>query len=285
MNCRDANAIPIDQFLAARGIEPVKTRAHSKWYLSPLRTERTASFKVNTNLNTWYDFGIGVGGDLVNLGIRLTNTTVREFLLQLGSGDLHIIDPTPTRNIEIISEWNITKVKAISHPALLSYLKQRSIPLSLANTFCAQVHYTNGKQEYFAIAIRNDSDGYEVRNNFFKGSIGKKDITTLHKDPTRIALFEGFIDFLSAHELFDPVRKSSAIILNSVTQLPKALHRLEAINPQKIETYFDNDETGKKCTQDLRAKFPDALDKTHMVVPYKDVNDLLRYNKSLNIQI
>lgn len=285
MNCRDANAIPIDQFLASRGIDPVKVRPRAKWYLSPLRVEKTASFKVDTQQNKWYDFGIGVGGDLVTLGTRLTNASVRDFLQQLEQGKFTIASPGPAEPVEVISEWSIAKVKPISHPALLAYLKQRSIPLALANTFCAEVHYTNGEKVYFAIGMKNDSDGYEVRNNFFKGSIGKKDITTLHKDPTRVVMFEGFIDFLSAQVLYESLRKCSAIVLNSVTQLPKALDRLQVIAPRRVESYFDNDEAGRKCSQDLREKIPDAIDRSDLVVPHKDLNDLLRYKKSLSIQM
>ena len=36
------------------------------WYLSPLRNERTPSFKVNDRINEWYDFGEATGGDRWN---------------------------------------------------------------------------------------------------------------------------------------------------------------------------------------------------------------------------
>jgi len=34
------------------------------WYLSPLRKEKTPSFKINRELNCWYYHGIGKGGSL-----------------------------------------------------------------------------------------------------------------------------------------------------------------------------------------------------------------------------
>lgn len=283
MNCDEANSIPIDMFLSSMGIEPVKTRAHAKWYLSPLRTEKTASFKVNTQINTWYDFGIGAGGDLVSLGTRMSNRSVSDFLAEMSTHKLSIVVNMPPPIPDPLSEWKITKVKEISHPALIAYLKQRSVPLTLANTFCSEVHYTNDKQKYFAIGIKNDADGYEVRNSAFKGCIGKKDITTLHKDPSRVALFEGFIDFLSAYQLFDKMSRRSIIILNSVTQLPKAIQRLEVMSPWKIDCCFNNDESGRNCTKSLRQEFPIAKDLAPSILPFNDVNDFLRSKNEQHI--
>jgi hypothetical protein len=285
MNCNEANSIPIDMFLADLGIEPVKTRSHSKWYLSPLRSERTASFKVDTKINLWYDYGIGAGGNLVTLGTRLSNLSVSDFLSQMSTHKLSIMVNMQPPIEAPVSDWKIVKVKEISHPALVAYLKQRSVPLALANSFCSEVYYANDKQKYFAIGIKNDSDGYEVRNSVFKGCIGKKDITTLHKNPSRVAMFEGFIDFLSAHQLFDSVAKNTIVILNSVTQLPKAIQRLEIMSPWKIDCYFNNDDSGRNCTRSLRQEFPIARDFSASIIPFNDVNDFLRSRNAQNLTL
>ena len=65
------NRFPIVDYLRGLGIEPVKVRGNDYWYLSPLRAEKQPSFKVNAKLNLWYDFGLGKGGTLYDLGIRL----------------------------------------------------------------------------------------------------------------------------------------------------------------------------------------------------------------------
>ena len=53
----DLKNISIRQFLARRGIQPKYERNGYGMYLSPLREERTPSFKVDYVRNLWYDFG------------------------------------------------------------------------------------------------------------------------------------------------------------------------------------------------------------------------------------
>jgi hypothetical protein len=284
MNCNEANSIPIDMFLASLGLEPVRTRDRAKWYRSPLRDEKTASFKVDTRINKWYDFGTGTGGDLVSLGTRLSNLTVTDFLSQMSTHKLAIV-VNMARPIEepVVSESRINDVRQITHPALINYLKYRCIPLTLANTFCSEVHYSNNEQKYFALGIKNDSDGYEVRNSAFKGSVGKKDITTIKRASDEVCMFEGFIDFLSAHRIFKNVPTSSIIILNSVTQLDKGINALKTFEPNRIEAYLNNDDAGKRSMLSLREKFPLAINCTPLFHPFNDVNDFLKSEKNQNI--
>lgn len=46
----------ITDFLHGQGYQPVSIKGSNWWYMSPLRNERTASFKVDVNKNLWYDF-------------------------------------------------------------------------------------------------------------------------------------------------------------------------------------------------------------------------------------
>ena len=45
------------------------------WFRSPFRNERTASFKVDTQRNVWFDFGLGKGGDIFHLAGELAGST------------------------------------------------------------------------------------------------------------------------------------------------------------------------------------------------------------------
>jgi len=56
-------SIRIKDFLAYNGYKPIKDNGIDLLYLSPLRIEKTASFKVNDNLNFWFDFGLATGGN------------------------------------------------------------------------------------------------------------------------------------------------------------------------------------------------------------------------------
>lgn len=74
MNINEAKQIRLVEYLRIIGHSPVNARGCQYWYLSPLREERTPSFKVNDNLNEWYDFGISAGGDIIELGKHLYRT-------------------------------------------------------------------------------------------------------------------------------------------------------------------------------------------------------------------
>lgn len=65
MTTQEAKQIRIADYLQSLGYTPVKQQGNSLWYKSPFREEAEASFKVNTELNQWYDFGIGRGGNII----------------------------------------------------------------------------------------------------------------------------------------------------------------------------------------------------------------------------
>ena len=82
-----SNRISIRDFLAWRGIQPKYERNGYGMYLSPLREERTPSFKVDYVRNLWYDFGSGEGGTLRTLVMRLERCDSREAVRRLQNGE------------------------------------------------------------------------------------------------------------------------------------------------------------------------------------------------------
>src|SRR3954464_8920265 len=85
ISCEEVKQIDMVDYLSSLGHEPRKIRKQDYWYLSPLRDEKTPSFKVNRKLNKWYDFGDGRGGNLVDFGILYYRCTVSEFLQKVTS--------------------------------------------------------------------------------------------------------------------------------------------------------------------------------------------------------
>ncbi len=86
MNSIQAKQIPIENFLGRLNHKPVKTSGADLWYHSPLRQEdKTPSFKVNTILNTWYDFSYGGGGSIIDLLMTMYNDDVSCVLNRLSS--------------------------------------------------------------------------------------------------------------------------------------------------------------------------------------------------------
>lgn len=56
MTITDVKQIRISDYLHSLGYNPVKQQGGNLWYKSPFRQESEPSFKVNTELNLWYDF-------------------------------------------------------------------------------------------------------------------------------------------------------------------------------------------------------------------------------------
>ena len=81
MNIQEVKNIRIADYLQSLGYTPVKQQGNSLWYKSPLREEKDASFKVNTELNKWYDFGLGKGGNIIALAEELYATDYVPYLL------------------------------------------------------------------------------------------------------------------------------------------------------------------------------------------------------------
>ena len=65
MNISAAKQIDIVEFLGNEGYKPKKTRGNTKWFLSPIHDETEPSFKVDTERNEWFDYGLNEGGDKI----------------------------------------------------------------------------------------------------------------------------------------------------------------------------------------------------------------------------
>ncbi|MFC7671345.1 CHC2 zinc finger domain-containing protein [Hymenobacter humi] len=75
---------PIVQFLTKCNLVAVHGQGRELYYLSPLREERTASFAVNTRKNCWFDHGLGEGGNLLDLAMRLWGMSYADAAESLG---------------------------------------------------------------------------------------------------------------------------------------------------------------------------------------------------------
>ena len=119
--------------------------------------------------------------------------------------------------------------KTISSLVLIRYLHKRNIPLSLAEKYCREIIFRLYDKTHVALGFKNDSGGYELRNEFFKGSNSPKDITTFKNKSKKVAVFEGFFDFLSFISLLSnkEVKDINFCILNSLSFFEKSRPFLE----------------------------------------------------------
>lgn len=281
MDARQMREIPIADFLNVMGIHPSKQRGNVLWYSSPYRTERTPSFKVDTAKNVWFDFGIGKGGDIFDLAgefIGSGDFLLRAaFIAKSGTCPLPIMKQAQ-RNEEKEAVFEDIWVRPLQDAKLLGYLKERGIDTDIAIPNCEEVRYRVHGKRYYAIGFRNDAGGMELRNRFFKGCIPPKDISLKRNGSDGCAIFEGFMDYLSAMQM--GIIASDWLVLNSVSNVEKAVKVLQ--DYERIECYLDNDEAGRRTFQRLRNSFRDkVIDRSSLYADHKDLNDYLLFQRQV----
>ncbi|WP_300913673.1 MULTISPECIES: CHC2 zinc finger domain-containing protein, partial [Bacteroidales] len=75
--------ISIRDYLTQRRINPKQQNTRYGLYLSPLREEHSPSFKVDYIQNLWYDFGLGVGGSIIDLVMHMERCNAAEAMRRL----------------------------------------------------------------------------------------------------------------------------------------------------------------------------------------------------------
>ncbi len=281
MNIEQAKSIDLVAFLSKLGIEPTRRRHTELWYLSPLRSESTPSFKLNQNLNAWYDFGDGSSGDIIDFIKRFENlASTSEALARIKSIVGSNVPPTPYHSpaaeANQASTVELQKIGPVKSKALLAYLKRRSIDPQMVRSQLFEAAYKIGDQSYYGLAFPSNSGGYEIRNPRFKGSIGAKDITTIEGDPKRIAVFEGSMDYLTAIMMNGGAKLSeTVIVLNSVSLKSKALNLIESLHPEAVLLYHDNDAPGRATLEFFRQQLPNVelVSKANDYSDSKDLNE------------
>ena len=160
---------------------------------------------------------------------------------------------------------------------------KRGIPLELARQHLKEIHVRNpgtGKR-FFALGIPNEEGGHELRNPFFKGTLGAKAITFIRgkrPKPDSIHLFEGVFDYLSAvAQRKGNGFQGDTIILNSLACLKQAIPYIHDYGYRTAYTWLDNDPAGETATAALAEFFQTQSELTHrrlnhLYAPHKDVN-------------
>lgn len=266
-----ARKYSITDALKRNGHLPKKQSEKEAWFLSPFRPETKPSFKVSLEKNCWYDFGIGEGGNVIDLIMKLNSLTAYEAIQKLENGSFSF--HTYLGSVKTKDEIKINKVIEIQHHALIQYLTNRNIHFFTEEQNLKEIHYELKGKNYFGIGFQNRSLGYELRSKYVKICIGKKDVTIIDTNAETICVFEGFFDYLTyrnTKNVFE-TQNRDYLILNSIALINKCDSVLEKYN--LIELYLDNDAAGKNCTNQILSKHKNAIDKSNLYSEYKDLND------------
>jgi len=306
------------ELLSVFGHQPVRIekQGNEYWYISPFRYEKEPSFHTSYLGGKWLwnDFGRGDvqgSGTVIGFLELHENVNVSEalgILKALFPHRGHAIDTQSLSKMPLFKGVSLSSPKKqaplsadklvvrevneqVRHKGLIGYLAgERKINHKLALPYLKQITYENratGKI-YHTLGFENDSGDFECRDKFFKGILknpiakdrnAAKDITYIPgKDQSRVAVFEGFMDFLTAITIKGkPVLAIDVIVLNMVNMKGRALDFIRQHGYEKVYTFFDNDEAGDKAIEFFTYCFGTKIFSQNMIYePLKDLNNYLQ---------
>ncbi|MFD2598720.1 hypothetical protein ACFSQ3_07120 [Sphingobacterium corticis] len=183
MDCKQAKQISMLDILNRQGFRASYTKNNKgviyHWFISPFRpTETIASFSYNSRLNTFYDYGNGLSGTVVDyicayyqFDIPKTLNFLREIDFSFSQhSNLNIISAEKKENKRT---YNIKSIKSVAHPALVNYLARRKISKSLCKKYLLEIEYEIYGRSFFGVAFQNDSKGYEISYEYRKQNTGE----------------------------------------------------------------------------------------------------------------
>ena len=274
--------IPLADFLARLGNEPVRRSGNELWYRAPYRNERTPSFRVNVAKQLWYDFGLDKGGDIFTLAGEFigSNDFMEQvkFIAETANIPMPVPEVSRPTFLPKPSEPVFEGVEAapLFRSPLTGYLAERGIPYGIASRYCCRLNYGVRGKRYFAVGFPNMAGGFEIRSRFFKGCVPLKDVSLVKAEgsPADVcSVFEGFMDFLSAVTL--GLETGDCLVLNSVANVEKALKHLDGY--ERIDCYLDRDEAGRRAMEALRTRYGGKVtDRSGIYQGCKDLNEYLQ---------
>ena len=291
ISLQEIKAIDLVCYLAGLGIEPNYIKGNLFWYCSPLRKEKTPSFKINRRTNLWIDYGGRKsngkfsGGSLIDFAIQYHQCSIGELISSFNQPGF--FSPRVHKVIQILPEDSESKIKVIAVRSLwryplLTYLKSRRISVPIADQYCREIHYQIADRVYDGIGFKNNSGGYEIRNSLAKLSSTPKDITCLDNDAEEVLVFEGFMDFLSFLTIHQNqfVKPYNFVVLNGITLFERARVFLE--KHAAIHLYLDRDKSGRACTAYAQSLDQRYIDESSLYKHHKDLNHwLMDFGKNL----
>ncbi len=232
---------PIVEYLERKGIKPVRRTPVYALYRSPLRAETHPSFKVDTEKNLWIDYAEGRGGSIIDLCMRLEGCTLSEAICRLGQ--------TASDNIPCSSRKNF--VPNNLQPTMAANEARRLISISdtlppYLQEYLTKVRCINlEKAKAFLKCI-----SYEVRGRRYQAI--------------------GFANLSGGYELRDNHSFKGTI---APKDMARTVRYLNNHNLSHIRAFLDNDEAGRRTTNDfVKAGFK-VEDMSRYYKDFKDLNE------------
>lgn len=275
---RDTSLVDL---LARLGYQPVKSSGREQMYHSMLRDSDTRpSFAVNDDLGVWFDHGTGKGGNIIDFGLAYwPGLGFKEVVEKLGGITALPAEPRklrPRRPVRV-PNYVVEDIRELGGNNVISqYLRERRV-LEAAQSRLKEIYYfvedqKGLKKHFFGAGWQNQNGGWEVRNRYFKGCLGRKAISFIQGHPKDLVVFEGFINYLS-WRTEHPDADETVIVLNSVSLIESGIGR--AKNFSSIDLFFDHDAAGEKALMRWLQALPYSRDRSAVYAGFNDYNEKL----------
>ena len=291
MNCKQFNAIKLEEVLFSLGHHPTKQNEKEAWFLNPFSKENQASFKLDKRNNVWYLHSEGIGGNNTDFMQKYLKASVKEVLEWAEKQNFFSfqLQNIIQKQNSLKQNYQITEIKELQNENLKDYLHQRGLS-QVVYPLIKEVQFKIGDKNFYAVGFENLSGGWELRNPFYKGSLLKKDISAIklnneshnqNETEKRIVVFEGFIDALSFVEM-KPFFNGNLLVMNSISLLNRTKEYLQ--NYSEIHLFLDNDKPGEICKNEILKSFPEAKDHSEIYAIHKDLNDYFVFRNNTKIE-
>lgn len=279
----EVKKIDLIKFLADLNFKPERIDQQDYWYLSPFSTDRTISFRINRVSNTWHDHSTGREGNIFAFAMLYYRCTPDEFLdslagqieLQPFQAQAHQKDIIALKEPQH-SPTFIEKVRtSICDLSLINFLRQRRIPLHIADQYCKEIHYKIDGHIYCGLGIETDLGSYEILHPYATVINLPEAITTLNNGANNVCIFSSFIDFLTFLTIHpvQPDFPQDYVILNHLSLFEKAREFMES--HLFIHLLLPMNALGKSYTRYALSISPRYEDHSKLYQGYKSLNDWL----------
>ena len=301
MNSEQAKKLSLPDIMSRLGYQPIsiKKNGFEYWYASPFRNEKEASFHTSFLGGKWIwnDFADS-GGTVIDFVMRHENyskvSEALNFLENMYQGKLFTKKlktnkPKSAFSFQQQEEKQLEFISAnsIKNPRILAYLtKERGINQDLVKTYLSEIKYRNKatQKEYYAFGIKNRSEGYEIRvatdKYPFKSALITRDISIIpgFKSNKTVNIFEGMTDFLSLLTMMKTDNLAGdSILMHSLSSYGKTVDFIKTKEYSSINTFLDNNKSGKKHTEKFKEEFGSKVqNQSEVFLPHEDLNDMLR---------
>ena len=271
MNCEEVKEkINIRTVLESFNLSPVKENRKTAFYFALDREEKIPSLSVDFVKNKAFDFGTGKSYDVISIVQQMNQCSVSEALKYLEKFVFSVQKKFQNEEAKLQKEYKILNVREIQHPALIQYLKSRKVYEQ--KELVKEIEYEVNGKKYFGIGFFNNSEGVEIRNNYSKMCLGKKDVTLVENQSSEICIFEGFFDYLTYRNL-EKTNNSTCdfLILNSTAIIFKVEELLKEYD--KISLFLDNDGNGEFVKSKIQYQYNNVEDCSLLYQNFKDLNE------------